>query len=228
MTANELKKIASKIAKCLALAASNNPAEAEAAKRQAEALMKKYNLTSDEVAASQVSVQDAKTGGKTRPPLYLCQLAKIIADAFGCEGVARTGGGWLESRITFIGLGIKPELASYTFDVLRRRLNKDRAAYQATLKRYKRENKIRMADLFCSAWLDRIKEQAREFAGSEQERQAIDAYTAQRFGDLRTDSRTAAQIKKDDDWDAVAKGHMAAKDVSLHKPVQSKRGALLE
>lgn len=35
MTDEELKKIAGKIAKCMALASSDNPAEAEAAKRQA-------------------------------------------------------------------------------------------------------------------------------------------------------------------------------------------------
>lgn len=45
MTADELKKIAAKIAKCLALSASDNSSEAEAAKRQAEALIKKYSLT---------------------------------------------------------------------------------------------------------------------------------------------------------------------------------------
>lgn len=228
MTADELKKIAAKIAKCLALSASDNSSEAEAAKRQAEALIKKYSLTDDQLAAAQVSEQHAKTGGKTRPPLHLCQLAKIIADAFGCESIAYWNG-WLDSRVTFIGLGIKPELASYTFDVLRRHLNKDRTAYQATLKRYKRENKIRMANLFCHAWLIRIAQQAREFAGSEQERQAIEAYKTQCFGDsLRKEERTTAQLKKNNDWDAYVKGHQAAKDVSLHKPVQSKRGALLQ
>jgi hypothetical protein len=225
---DELKKAAAKIAKCLALAASDNPAEAEAAKRQAEALMKKYNLNGEQVAAAQVNEQSAKTGGKSRPPLYLCQLAGIIADAFGCEAIAQQGNEWLKSRVTFVGLGIKPELAGYTFDVLRRTLNKDRTAYQATLKRYKRENKIRMADLFCQAWLGRISQQVREFAGSDQERQAIEAYKAQRWGDsLNTDQRAGAKPEKNNDWDALDKGHRAARDVSLHKPVQSKRRNLI-
>jgi hypothetical protein len=225
---DELKKAAAKIAKCLALAASDNPAEAEAAKRQAEALMKRYNLNGEQVAAAQVSEQSAKTGGQTRPPLHLCQLAGIIADAFGCEAIASPGWGYKESRMIFIGLGCKPELAGYTFDVLRRQLNKDRTAYQATLKRYKRENKIRMADLFCQAWLSRIAKQVREFAGSDQERQAITAYKAQRWGDsLKTDQRAGAKPEKNNDWDALDKGHQAARDVSLHKPVQSKRGSLL-
>jgi hypothetical protein len=213
---DELKKAAAKIAKCLALAASDNPAEAEAAKRQAEALMKKYNLNGEQVAAAQVTEQQSKTGGKHRPPLYFCQLAAIVADAFACEAIASPGGGYKESCMIFIGLGCKPELAGYTFDVLRRQLNKDRTSYQATLKRYKRENKSRIA------------KQVREFAGSDQEKQAVTAYKAQRWGDsLETDQRAGAKPEKNNDWDAIDKGHQAARDVSLHKPVQSKLRTLL-
>jgi hypothetical protein len=39
MSPEELKKIAAKIAKCLSLASSDNQAEADAARRQADALM---------------------------------------------------------------------------------------------------------------------------------------------------------------------------------------------
>jgi hypothetical protein len=46
------KKIADKIAKCLALATSENPTEAATANRQAIALMSQYNLTSRDVAAA--------------------------------------------------------------------------------------------------------------------------------------------------------------------------------
>jgi hypothetical protein len=228
MTDSELKKIAAKIAKCLALAASDNPGEAEAAKRQADALMQKYNLTSGDVAAAQVHEHVSKAGGKHRPPLYLCNLAGIIATAFGCEAIASWGSDWLCSSMRFLGLGIKPELAAYTFDVLRRQIIKDRAAYTATLKRYKRENKIRMADIFCDAWCWRISQQVREFAGTEQEKTAIALYKKQRFADsLRTDTRTAARPKKSTDQQAIVAGLDAARDVSIHKPVQSKRGALL-
>jgi hypothetical protein len=229
MTDDELKKIAAKIAKCLALAASDNPGEAEAAKRQAEALMQKYNLTSGDVAAAQVHEHVSKAGGKHRPPLYLCNLARIIATAFGCEAIASSGGGWRDSCMKFLGLGIKPELAAYTFDVLRRQIAKDRAAYTATLKRYKRENKIRMADIFCDAWCWRISQQVREFAGTEQEKTAITLYKQQRFADsLVTDTRIAATPKKPNDRQAIVAGLDAAREVSIHKPVQSKRSALLE
>ncbi len=101
MTDNELKKIAEKIGKLLAMAASDNPTEAETAQRQANALMAKYNLTSGDVAAAKVHDKASLTGGKHKPPVYLCDLATIIAKAFGCGIIIQPGGGWAESDILF-------------------------------------------------------------------------------------------------------------------------------
>jgi len=228
MTDAELKKIALKIAKCLALANSDNAAEAETAKRQADALMTKYNLTSGDVAASQMHEKTSKAGGKYTPPKYLVQLSAVIAGAFGCGVVFGSGYGYQDSKMYFIGSGIKPELAAYTFDVLRRQVNKDRTTYAATLKRYKRANKVRMTEIFCNAWVRRVAYQVREFAGTEQDKTAIAAYKDKRWsGDLIKDERKTATPQKDSDWQSVTAGHMAASDVSIHKPVQSKRGAAL-
>ncbi|MCQ8116135.1 DUF2786 domain-containing protein [Methylomonas rosea] len=226
MTADELKKIAAKIGKCLALAASDNPAEAEAAKRQADALMKKYNLTSGDVAAAEVHEEQIGLDTPYKPPVYLGQLAVLIAKAFGCGSHGEIG--LTNTRFHFYGLGIKPSLAAYTFDVLRRRLAKDRKTYSATLTRCKRTTKVRRADLFCQAWVARIARQVSAFAGNEQEQLAIETYKKQQHGDsLRPDDRDQARAKHYNDWRSSQAGYQAAEDVSLHKPVQSKRGALL-
>ncbi len=227
LTEAELKKIALKIAKCLSLANSDNAAEAETAKRQADVLMAKYNLTSGDAAASQVNEKLSKAGSKHRPPVYLSQLAGMIAQAFGCESVCCPGGGYYNTTMSFLGVGIKPELAAYTFDVLRRQIVKDRTDYSTTLKRFKRANKIRMADIFCDAWLNKVYRQVREFAVTEQDKAAIAAYKQQRWGELHDDLRTSAEAKNDKDWQATIAGANAAKGVLLHKPVQSKRGQAL-
>ncbi|QSB03439.1 DUF2786 domain-containing protein [Methylomonas sp. EFPC1] len=228
MSPDELKKIAAKIGKCLALAGSDNPAEAEAARRQAEALMKKYNLTSGDVAAAEVHEEAIDTGAPYKMPIYLGRLSVIIAQAFGCGTVCELGFVHINTAVKFFGLGLKPELAAYTYEVLRRQVGKDRAAYSATLKRYKRANRIRKADLFCQAWVSRIARQVNAFAGNEQEQAAIEAYKGNRYGDrLEADPRAAAKPKQNNDWQAQAAGFRAAEDVSLHKPVQSKRGVLL-
>lgn len=227
MTDSELKKIAAKISKCLALAASDNPDEAAAAKRQAEALMRKYNLTSGDVAASRVHEKQSKTGGKHRPPVYLSRLASIIATAFGCEILLSPGFGYQDSTVMFIGLGIKPELSAYTFDVLSRLLKNDRSGYLKTLKRYKRANKTHMADVFCQAWVWRISKQVHEFAGTEQDSQAIAAYKTKHYGDcIEKYPRRPAQAKRSD-MQAFTAGHRAADDVSIHRPVQNRRNHVL-
>lgn len=234
MIQDELKKIASKIAKCLALTGSDNPGEAEAAKRQAEALMKKYNLTTDDVAASQVREEAADMKSRYKPPLYIAALSSIIADAFGCEVVCSVGFDHLfikrNTVIRFIGVGVKPELAAYTFDVLRRLITKDRQNYTDSLrKNLKRATKIRRGDIFCEAWVSGIADQVHGFAGTDQEKAAIAAYKEAAFGgNLDADTRTNTSQKHSHDWKAEQAGYEASSNVSLHKPVQAKRGAMLE
>lgn len=229
MTPEELKKIAAKIAKCLALAASDNPAEAETAKRQAYALMSKYNLTAGDVAAADVHEEAIDTGGPYKIPVYLSKLALVIADAFGCGVICDLGFLTVNTQVKFFGLGIKPEMAAYTYDVLRRHLARDRKVYSATLKRFKRVNRIRKADLFSQAWVTRIARQVNDFAGNEQEKAAIETYIAKQYdGQLKADNRSSAIAKQNNDWQASAAGYKAAEDVSLHKPVQAQKRAFLQ
>ncbi len=66
-----------------------------------------------------------------------------------------------------------------------------------------------------------------EFAGTEHEKTAIAAYKEQRWGNtLETDKRKSREAKRND-IDALVAGATAAKGVSIHKPVQARRGALL-
>ena len=51
------KRYQDKIRKLLALSQSDNPHEAETAKRQAMALMKKHSINEDELAITEVSVR---------------------------------------------------------------------------------------------------------------------------------------------------------------------------
>lgn len=229
MTADELKRIAAKIAKCLALAGSDNPAEAEAAQRQADALMKKYNLTSGDVAAAQVHDETVDTGAAFKLPCYLGDLSVIIAKAFGCGVVCELGFVNINTQVRFFGFGIKPELAAYTYDVLRRHVLRDRAQFNSgQSKGLKRITKIRRADLFCQAWVRRIAKQVKEFAGNDAEQQAIAVFEQKKYGNkLEKDTRSGASAKHGNDWQASAAGYKAAEEVSLHKPVQGKRETLL-
>jgi hypothetical protein len=118
-------RILGKIKKCLALAASDNPGEAAAALRQAKKLMDKYGFTESQVKLSEVkSVQTGKA-----PPARdrASRLAVLIAEAFSCRLIMHhpsVGGAF-----DFIGKGHYPELASYTYSVLWRRLDMESKAF---------------------------------------------------------------------------------------------------
>jgi hypothetical protein len=224
---NDIKKIAAKIAACLALATSDNANEAQTAQRQAEALMKKYNLTSADVMASQVSEKIIKSTNQYQLPVYLCNLASVIAKAFACGNLFNAGNQYRGSSIKFFGFSIKPELAAYTYEVLARQLKKDRKVYRDSLKRYKPANKTRMADIFAEAWVYKIYQQVHDFAGTEQEKAAIAAYRQQKHPAVKEDARQSAAIKKESDCSAVIAGINSAASVKLFKPVQTKRMGLL-
>lgn len=119
-----MDRILDKIKKCLALAASDNPGEAAAALRQAKKLMDKHGITE-----SQVKLADVKSVETKSPPARdrASRLAVMVANAFSCRLIMQhpKRGGAFE----FIGKGHYPELASYTYSVLWKRLDMESKAF---------------------------------------------------------------------------------------------------
>lgn len=179
------KNILDKIKKCLALSASSNEHEAEAALRQAKKLMEAHGITERDVQASQADERRAGAGAKSRPANWEAALASRIADAFGCrlifsDGVWSQPGEWV-----FIGCGAAPEVAHYAFTVLHRQARRARNEHIKTrLKRCKKANKTRRADLFSYGWVRAVAGKISVFAGNEQQTAAIDAYVAKRYPSL--------------------------------------------
>lgn len=226
-TSIDLKRVAEKISKCLTLATSENTQEAETARRQARHLMNKYNLTQGDVAAHSIHSRSCNIGTRYRPSSYVLSLSAIIAQAFGCEAIGSYSGLTNDSAVEFIGPGIKPELSAYTFDVLRRRLANERKRYLGMIKRFKRSNRIRMANLFCQQWVASISRQVDEFAGSQQEKQAIATFIERHY-EVETDERTQPGPQNKNDILAMLAGASAAEGVSIHRPVQQRAHAWLD
>lgn len=150
-----------KIRKCLALAASGNSHEASAAMRHAQALMRKYGVDEAAVELSQVKAEDTTTA-KSSIPGWVADLAWVVASAFACRcWFTRTAG---SARVTFIGVGAKPKIATYAFTVLRRQLAADRAAFYRRT-RGKRSNRIGRADQFALSWIYQVSREVSRFAG---------------------------------------------------------------
>lgn len=155
------EKALDKIRKLLALAGSSNPHEAAAALRHAHALMRKHNIDDSAVAMSQVK-QSSTTAARDTWPLWLAALMSVVAHTFGCKCY----GGWQSNgrtEVNFIGIGAKPEIATYAFTVLRRQLTASRQRYYKTT-RGKRANRIRRADDYAFAFVVAITEEVERFA----------------------------------------------------------------
>jgi hypothetical protein len=173
-----------RIRKCLALSASNEPEEAAAAMRQAQKLMEQFNIEHPELQASTASHQWVKSRAKARPPLYEVHMANVLAKGFGCDLIFSQE--WLSADLhggyNFIGVAPAPEIASYTFTVLRRKLLQARADYTAiALKRY-RKNKVAAADAFCTGWAVSACGKVLPAAPVPEQVRAIAAYRAREFG----------------------------------------------
>lgn len=218
---NEQKKALAKIKKCLGLAASPNATEAETAFRQAKSLMDKYQLTYDDVAAMGVNRKDYGATVKTTPTDWENGLAQTVARAFNCQILFRKGN-WNNKLGTwgFIGVGVKPELASYAFEVLVKQLKRDRTTYVKTsLQRCKLATRKKRAQAFCLAWVYGVYEKITALESpSAADDKAIAAYMAANHDNMNklAPRETKGTRSKHDDMSAGFKCGQAA---NLNKAV---------
>ncbi|QOD72360.1 DUF2786 domain-containing protein [Acinetobacter seifertii] len=147
-----------KIKKCLALAKSANENETAIALRQAQALMREFQIDPDLLDIVEASCESKAT---KVPQAWESSLVMTIARAMQCKPIFSSGSStWgIKASWTFIGVDPAPEVASYTFDVLYRQVIRSRKSFiENSLKRVSvKKNKVRRADLFCEGWVDSVK-----------------------------------------------------------------------
>ncbi len=216
-------KILDKIKKCLALSASSNEHEAEAALRQARKMMEAHGITDQDIRAAEAEEHRAKSGAKSQPANWEAMLASKIADAFACQ-VVFCGGFWSKpGEWCFIGCGAAPEVAHYAFTVLHRQAKRAREEHIKTrLKRCKVATKTRRADLFSEGWVRSVSRTIVAFAGTDQQAAAIDAYMAKHYPALRSlksRDRNDGRKLRDHEYDDYAAGHRSGKNAQLNRGV---------
>ncbi|HTH40454.1 MAG TPA: DUF2786 domain-containing protein [Rhodocyclaceae bacterium] len=220
------KEILAKIKKCLALSASSNEHEAEAALRQARKLMEAYGITDLDIRAAEAEEQQAKAGAKSHPSNWETMLAVRIGDAFGCRVIFTEGFFWDEKGTwCFIGCGPSPEIAHYAFTVLLRQAKRARESHIKTkLKRCKVSTKTRRADLFSEGWVRSVVGTIAVFSGNEQQATAIDAYMAKHhpsLGKLKTRDRNDGRKLRDHEHDDYAAGSRSGRGAQLNRGMES-------
>lgn len=220
---NDRENIIAKIKKCLALSASSNEHEAEAAMRQARKLMEAHNIDGLDIQASEAEERRAKSGAKSSPANWETMLAMKIGDAFGCK-VIFYGGSWSRpGEWCFIGCGANPEVSHYAFAVLHRQSRRAREEYiKAKLKRCKVATKTRRADLFSAGWVRSVVGTIATFVGNEQQSSAIDAYMAKNYpslSNLKSRDRNDGRNLRDHEYDDYAAGDQSGKEAQLNRGV---------
>ncbi|WP_095157164.1 DUF2786 domain-containing protein [Pseudomonas sp. Irchel 3E13] len=172
------KKALDKIKKCLRLSLSDNPHEAAAAMRQAQALMREYGVGQADIDMAGIEESTAIAGAKHTPAKWESQLASTVAKAYACKVLFAMGVG----RWNFIGE--MAEVGSYTMTVLLRQVRQARRDFTLTkLKNCKLATKVRRADVFCDAWVRAVYDQVMTFANADLS-PAVELYLTHHYPEL--------------------------------------------
>ena len=209
-----------KIKKLLALSQSSNVHEAALALQRAQELMQKHNVTMTHVRLADVKEAKAFVGKVKNPASHIKWLARMVADAFGCNMILMPEYvgfyGWVTS-VQFIGIDTAAELSSYAFDVLRRQLERDRKHHLTTLKRCKRATKVRRADAFCRAWVRTAASKVVALAPKPEQQDAITQWIETNHGDsLQKDTDRKHTKARRDDVGSIFAGMQAGDQAQLH------------
>lgn len=212
------QKIINKICKCLRLSESCNPNEAAAALRQAQGLMRKYDIREEEVQTLQVNEASAASGGYFQPPYWAIALSELVAQAFNCKAyIVRSDDQYPIFR--FIGVSCSAQVSAYTFTVLYRQLRRARRDYMKNLQISERQELTRQGNVFAQAWLFRIAKTVAEFIQDPATHAAIDEYVETQYGATVECTRDPASPESKD-YDVILSGLKAAERASLFRPVQ--------
>lgn len=167
----ELEKVIDRVQKMLALSTSSEPHEAAAALRQAQKLMEKYNLdlgTVQMAVIEELVVKSRFSVSNVKP--YEAKLMHTIADAFGCKLMWRSGSSHNQDpygRFIFIGEKTQAKIATYTAEVMGRKLIVAKAKFTKELPSYySRELKTKNIDGFCVGWVYEVTKMIHAFAGA--------------------------------------------------------------
>jgi Protein of unknown function (DUF2786) len=235
-------KVMSKIKKCLALASSDNPHEAAAAMRQANALMEKHGVSTSLITASEIGESETKsvTMSRKKPAHWEAALASMIGRAFGCQMLlqrytAKWGRPLNEGIYIYVGMKAQAEIASYTASVLIRKCKKARAEFikvelgglaTSGIKGAKGKA-TRMGDAFAEGYVQRLHKLVMDFANPEGIDEAIEAHVNERYSNANDASTRKIKNVGEQENAAAYYGMKAAEGESLHRPMNKNSDALM-
>jgi hypothetical protein len=239
MSQIDRERALNRIKKCLALGQSANEHEAEAALRQAQVLMQRYQIDENDPALLGVTETVGRSMGNQRPAQWEVNLAASVARIYGCEWMYRMVPKWVRKEIpgefgwVFVGVDPAPEIAQYAMAVMLRQCQRARRDYMATeLKRVRHAaNKTARADQYCRGWVYAATKAVQQFAGQSQMSDQVAEYMRLNHPKLTTrdaldrSENRASQAKALDDF---VNGAQDGKSACISAGVKADQQAALE
>lgn len=220
-----------KIKKCLKLAKSDNPHEAGAAMRQAQALMAEFKITERDMSLADVNEVAIKAVCQAMTK-WEAMLAKLVADAFACDqysvhtsGLNASFNRYTKREYVFYGVDAAPTVAAYAFEVLSRQCAKARLAHiKLQSNRCKPITKTARGDHFAEGWVIGVINLVDRFASNSKNEQLLLDYKAAKLPHLKKAApRDTTKGRRVESSHAFA-GRLAAADAQLNRGV----GGLVE
>lgn len=223
-----------KIKKCLALAGSSNPHEAANAMRQAQKLMGQFDVSDVELSMADVQ-ETARPARSNTIASWEAGLARLIADAFGCDMFINRRGtytliGALKRKTEFRFVGISPaaDVAAYAFEVLYRQAQRDRQAHiAAQRKSIKQSTKTARGDAFSLAWVMGVGKLVDQFAGKQEQDELVLAYMKQQHPEMTSFSPSRRHLGRHVRNDSYAAGAKAGSQAKLDRALSGSQGPTL-
>ena len=219
-------KALDKIQKCLRLSKSANANEAAAALRQAQALMKKFGLSEEDIALAgygEEAVDVPIQFNKKKVPVVLACLVGLMERAFGVQPVisARVGVSDLSYRIRYFGPKHRIAMAGYAHVVVYRAMEAEWRKFLKERPHLRGQRDARTS--FQLGWLGEVEGKVAEVGFTEEEREAVDALMTTTFGkQLKTSTTNGANVY----GSIAAAGKRAAGDFNLSRPMGQERARL--
>lgn len=213
-----------KVRKCMALASSSNPHEAETALRQARKLMDKFHLDQSDVLASQIESASFPVGkGFRLPPLWVRLLSELVASAFGCVRlVGRTRG--VGSSVIFVGPIGNTDMCLYAYQVLSRQLEAGKKEFMAGLPDLSLGTKRKMGARYSEQWILSVHHKVKSFSGlDESVEKSIDAFMGKHFPDIEYAKPVRRPKLSEAEMLAAIAGSQDGREASLNVPMGSDR-----
>lgn len=212
-----------KIKKLLRLAGSSNPNEAAIAMRQANVLMREYQLTASDAAGVEEKTHEVR-GKSTR--VSLLNLFSIITQLYEAQGYTTPvykGHGKFNRGYVFVSdKAGTVEVCQYAFEVLARQLNRDCKAHISRVK--KAANRAARGDIFGIGWTNGLRHALQLPPPTELVPSAAVAAHLEKLGLVK--DNTKARTNKSVSLNDRASGFMKGVKAKLHSGVNQARAEL--